>query len=66
VVPVKPGAHTVHFRVAAGLSGRAHAQLASGGPVQGQFAVDIAPAPPTTYVDPATGRVLEGTAPKNP
>jgi hypothetical protein len=66
VVPVKPGAHTVHFRVAAGLSGRARAQLASGGPVQGQFAVDIAPAPPTTYVDPATGRVLEGTAPKNP
>jgi hypothetical protein len=66
VVPVKPGLHTVHFRVQAGLSGKAKAQLASGLPAQGQFAVYVAPAPPTTYVDPNTGKVRVGTAPKLP
>jgi hypothetical protein len=66
VVPVKPGAHTVHFYVAAGLSGKAKAQLSSGGAVQGQFAVNIAPAPPSTHVDPATGRVTAGAEPALP
>jgi hypothetical protein len=66
VVPVKPGAHTVNFYVAAGLSGRAKAQLASGGAVRGKFAVNIAPAPPRTHVDPATGRVEPGSEPSLP
>jgi hypothetical protein len=66
VVPVKPGAHTVNFYVAAGLGGRAKAQLSSGGAVRGQFAVNIAPAPPSTHVDPATGRVVSGVAPALP
>jgi hypothetical protein len=66
VVPVKSGTHTVHFYVAAGLGGRAKAQLAGGGAVQGAFAVDIAPAPPNTHVDPATGRVEPGGAPALP
>ena len=66
VVPVKPGAHTVHFYVAAGLAGKAKAQRSSGGAVRGEFAVDIAPAPPSTHVDPATGRVAPGAAPASP
>ena len=66
VVPVKAGTYTVHYSVAAGLSGKAKATLASGGPVQGQLAVSIAPAPPITYVNPSTGRVLAGTAPTTP
>ena len=61
VVPVKPGAHTVTYTVAAGLGGKARAQLASGGAVAGHFHVTIAGAPPVSYVDPKTGRVLTGT-----
>jgi hypothetical protein len=66
VVAVKPGAHTVRFAVAAGLAGHARAALSSGGAVQGRFAVDSAPAPPTTHVDPSTGKVLAGAFPASP
>jgi hypothetical protein len=66
VVPVKTGTHTVNFTVAAGLSGKAKARLASGAPVQGHFTVAITPAPPTTHVDPDTGRVVPGTYPATP
>lgn len=66
VVPVKAGAHTVHFLFAAGLAGKAKAALASGGAVQGQFAVDVAPAPAATHVDPHTGRVVPGAYPAAP
>jgi hypothetical protein len=66
VVPVKAGAHTVHYSVAAGLAGKAKARLASGAPVEGQFAVDIAPAPALTHVNPATGRVEVGQFPATP
>lgn len=66
VMPVKPGAHTVRYAVAAGLSGRAKAALSSGGAVQGRFAVEVAGAPPTTHVDPATGRVVAGALPTAP
>jgi hypothetical protein len=60
VIPVKAGRYTVSFAVAAGLSGKATAVLRSGGAVHGRFAVDIAPAPPTTHVDPRTGRIVTG------
>ncbi|HMD51720.1 MAG TPA: hypothetical protein VKG62_03325 [Solirubrobacteraceae bacterium] len=63
VVPVKPGVHIVHFQVAAGLSGKAKAVLATGGPVQGAFLVHIAGEPPPTYVNPNTGRVAVGSEP---
>lgn len=63
VVPVKAGSYTVHYTVAAGLAGKAKAQLSSGGPVQGQFAVDIAPAPKVTHVNPNTGKVEVGAYP---
>ncbi len=66
VVPVKPGTHTVHFAVAAGLSGKAKARLASGGLANGQFTVDIAPAPPVTHVNPSTGRIETGASPSSP
>ncbi len=63
VVPVKSGSYTVHYTIAAGLAGKAKSQLSSGGPVQGQFAVDIKPAPPATHVNPRTGRVELGQYP---
>jgi hypothetical protein len=66
VVPVKAGAWTVHFKLAAGLAGKATAVLASGGPVQGQLTASIAPLPPNTHVDPSTGRVVPGTYPLLP
>jgi hypothetical protein len=66
VVPVKAGSYTVHYTIAAGLSGKAKARLATGAPVQGQFAVDIASAPKLTHVNPATGRVEVGQFPASP
>jgi hypothetical protein len=66
VAPVKAGLHTVHYSVAAGLAGHARAKLTSGGPVQGQFTADIAPAPPSRHVNPASGRVEPGPAPLIP
>jgi len=66
VVPVKSGRYTVHYKVAAGLAGKATAQLASGGPVLGQLTADIAPAPPATHVDPSTGEVVSGKYPAVP
>jgi len=66
VVPLKPGLHLVHYRIAAGLSGNATAVSASGGPVQGTFIVHIAGAPPPTQVNPNTGKVVPGTYPPTP
>jgi hypothetical protein len=66
VVPVKAGSYTVHYAVAAGLAGKAKARLAGGGAVQGHFAVEIAPAPKLTHVNPATGRVEVGQFPAVP
>jgi hypothetical protein len=66
VVPVKPGAHTVNFLVAADLAGKARARLSSGSPLAGRFAVMVAPAPATTHVDPNTGRVVPGAVPLTP
>ena len=66
VVPVKSGSYTVRYTVAAGLSGKAKARLASGGLVQGQFAVDIASAPTLKHVNPDTGQVEPGQFPTSP
>ncbi len=66
VVPVKSGVRTVHFAVAAGLAGKARAQSASGGPMQGKFTVDVAPAPPSRHVNPNTGQVVPGPFPLTP
>jgi hypothetical protein len=66
VVPVKPGAHTVNFLIAAGLAGNAKVALAHGAPLGGRFNVNVAQAPPTMHVDPNTGRVVAGAAPAVP
>jgi hypothetical protein len=66
VVPVKAGVFTVHYRLAAGLAGKALAQLSGGGPAQGQLTASVAPLPPNTHVDPNTGRVAPGTYPLLP
>jgi hypothetical protein len=62
VVALKPGLHVVHYRVAAGLAGKARA-ISSQGSLQGHFKVYIAAVPPPTHVDPNTGRVEPGAAP---
>jgi hypothetical protein len=66
VVPVKAGVWTVHYRLAAGLAGKARAQLPSGGPVQGQLTASVVGIPPSTHVDPKTGRVVPGPFPLLP
>jgi hypothetical protein len=66
LAPVKPGSHLVHYTVAAGLAGKAVASTSSGAPVHGTFAVQIAPAPPVTHVNPKTGKVEVGAAPATP
>lgn len=63
VTPVKSGVHTVHFKIAAGLAGKARAQLPTGAPVQGQLTADVAALPPSRHVDPRTGQVLPGAFP---
>jgi hypothetical protein len=66
VVPVKPGLHRVDYTVAAGLAGRARAELPSGGPVAGHFGVAIASVPPARHVNPNTGQVVPGRYPQTP
>ena len=67
VVPVKSGAHEVHYEIAAGLAGRAKAVAASGGrALKGVLTAQIAPAPPSRHVDPSTGRVVSGQFPSQP
>jgi hypothetical protein len=59
VTPVVPGVHTVSYRVAAGLNGKARAELpGGGGPATGSFRVNVAGAPAQSRVDPSTGRVI--------
>jgi hypothetical protein len=58
VTPVVAGTHRVTYAVAAGLNGRARAQLADGRRPQGAITVRVDEEPATARVDPATGRVL--------
>jgi hypothetical protein len=58
--PVKPGVHTIAYRVYAGLNGKARARLAGGAPPTGTFTVDVAGRPPMTHVNPVTGKVEPG------
>ena len=66
VVPVVAGSHTVHYAVAAGLAGKARAAAVAGGFLGGLFAVQVASRPPQTVVNPATGKVIVGSAPPAP
>ena len=51
VTPVQAGTYTVHYRVAAGLEGKAKAVTADGSVPEGEFVVRISSAPPQTRVD---------------
>ncbi len=60
LLPVVSGTKVIHYQVAAGLNGKARAELADGTSASGSLTVHIAPAPPNVHVDPETGAVLEG------
>jgi hypothetical protein len=51
VTPVQAGTYTVHYRVAAGLEGKAKAVTPDGSVPEGEFVVRISSAPPQTRVD---------------
>ena len=51
VTPVQPGTYTVHYRIAAGLQGKAVAVTDEGSVPEGEFVVMISAAPPQTRVD---------------
>src|SRR3954452_3081342 len=51
VTPVQAGTYTVHYRVAAGLQGKAKAITADGSIPEGEFVVRISSAPPQTRVN---------------
>ena len=51
VTPVQGGTYTVHYRVAAGLEGKAKAVTANGSIPEGEFVVRISTAPPQTRVN---------------
>jgi hypothetical protein len=51
VTPVQAGTYTVHYRVAAGLQGKAKAVTADGSVPEGEFVVRISSTPPQTRVD---------------
>lgn len=55
---VAPGTHTVHYRIAAGLNGKAKATLSSGGVPQGDFTVNIANQPAQSFVT-GSGKIVQ-------
>jgi hypothetical protein len=57
VTPVQAGTYTVHYRVAAGLQGKAKAVTGDGSIPEGEFVVRISSAPPQTRVNDA-GQVV--------
>jgi hypothetical protein len=61
VTPVVAGSHTLRYRVAAGLNGKAKAQTADGGEPAGVFRVNVSSKPPNATVDPATGKVVQSS-----
>jgi hypothetical protein len=58
VTPVEAGRHEVRYRVAAGLDGKAVAQLPGGRAPAGRFRVTVSGAPADARVDPETGDVI--------
>jgi hypothetical protein len=62
VTAVKSGQHTVRYKVAAGLTGKAKTQLAGGQAPEGSFTVDVSGAPANARVDDS-GRVVTTPGP---
>lgn len=59
---VQAGVHTVSYRVAAGLDGKAKAKIVGGGSPESSFTVRVASAPPQSEVGPG-GEVIKKPAP---
>jgi hypothetical protein len=57
LTPVQAGTYTVHYRIAAGLQGKAKAVTADGSVPEGEFVVQISATPPQTRVDDS-GKVV--------
>lgn len=57
VTPVRPGTYTVHYEVAAGLTGKAKAVTPDGSPVKGEFVATISSKPPNSCVT-GSGKVV--------
>jgi hypothetical protein len=62
VTPVRAGTHTVRWRVAAGLNGKARAQTTGGEEASGTIAVNVSRRPAEVTVDPKTGNVVDSTS----
>ena len=58
VTAIQPGTHTVKYRVAAGLNGKARAKVNGQDDFQGTFTVAISGKPAQSTVDPNTGKVI--------
>ena len=58
VTAIQPGTHTVKYRVAAGLNGKAKAKVNGQDDFQGTFTVAISGKPAQSTVDPDTGKVI--------
>jgi hypothetical protein len=59
VTPVVAGSHTLRWRVAAGLNGKARAQTTGGEAATGTFPVSVSDKPAAVVVDPKTGDVVD-------
>jgi hypothetical protein len=59
VTPVQAGTYTVHYELAAGLTGKAEAVTKDGGPVEGEFVVTISDVPPRARVNDAGEVVIQ-------
>lgn len=62
VTALRAGRYVVKYRVAAGLNGKAKAQLSGGSIPEGRVAVAISRKPAQATVDPATGKVVRSGA----
>ena len=62
VTPVRAGTYDVHYRVAAGLNGKAKAQSANGKVPEGSFTVKVSSKPEQATVNPDTGAVVESSS----
>ena len=62
VTPVVAGSHTVRWRVAAGLNGKARAQTEGGQEASGTIPVTVSSKPAPVTVDPKTGDVVDSTS----
>jgi hypothetical protein len=58
VTAIEPGTHTVKYRVAAGLNGKAKAKVNGQDDFQGSFTVAVSGKPAQSHVDPDTGQVI--------